>query len=59
MRKAYKKARWKKMASRVEKRGGMVILGFRKLPNVTVPSFPLTYEGLKAFVDYCKRQEED
>jgi len=57
MRKAYKKARWKRMASRVEKRGGMVIFGFETVKHISIPDFPFTYEGMKNAIDYLKQKD--
>jgi len=36
------------MAARVEKRGGMIIFGFKKLPEVQ--PFPFSFEGIKAAI---------
>lgn len=46
MRKAYRKARWKRMAERIRKRGGMVFFYYKKFPNVETPKYPITYSGL-------------
>lgn len=37
MRKAFRKARWKKKAVRVRKRGGEIFFGFRNLGNIKAP----------------------
>ena len=46
MRKAYKKARWLKAFSRIEKRGGKVFICYKKVKNVEIQKYPFTWEGL-------------
>ena len=58
MRKAYKKARWKRMAERVKKRGGMTIFGFKIIHHVKAPDFPFTYEGVLQCIDYLEHKDE-
>lgn len=58
MRKAYKKARWKKLAERVRKRGGFIVFGFKTVKDVSAPDFPFTFEGLQMAVEYLKKQAE-
>ena len=45
------------MASRVEKRGGMVIFGFETVKHISIPDFPFTYEGMKNAIDYLKQKD--
>ena len=44
MRKAYRKARWKRMAERARKRGGAVFFCYKKIHHVKVPEEPPTFD---------------
>ena len=64
MRKAYKKARWLKAFTRAEKRGEKVIICYKKVRSVEIPSNPFTWEGLLQFledigIDVSKYREQE
>jgi len=44
MRKAYRKARWKRMVQRARKRGDTVFFGYKTIHHVEAPKKPLTLD---------------